>query len=143
AVLCGGQSWVCGAESNRSVSRPEPIAPGIWRIRLGQPEKLTPTHFQTIAVDKEKLKSLPAVDYPLLDAKEIGFEVSARGCVITLPLDSDENIYGFGLSTKLFEMTQSDGGHKGRRVFLKPTDHPENELGESHAPVPFYCSSRG
>jgi alpha-D-xyloside xylohydrolase len=40
-------------------------------------------------------------------------------------------------------MTQTENSHNGRRIFLKPTDHPENDLGESHAPVPFFVSTRG
>jgi alpha-D-xyloside xylohydrolase len=54
-----------------------------------------------------------------------------------------ENIYGFGLHTELFDLTQNGAGHAGRQIFLKPTDKPENDLGESHAPAPFYVSSEG
>jgi alpha-D-xyloside xylohydrolase len=138
-VLGGGTSF--GAES---VGKPELIAPGVWRLRLGQPEKLTPTHFQELPPDKKGLAGLPAVDRPALDMENIHFDVSSRDCAVTLPLEGDEAIYGFGLNTKLFDMTETAEGRRGgRRVFLKPTDHPENDLGESHAPVPFYCSSRG
>jgi alpha-D-xyloside xylohydrolase len=58
-------------------------------------------------------------------------------------MNPDESIYGFGLHTKLFDLTQTKDSHAGRRVVLKPTDEPENDLAESHAPVPFYVSSRG
>ncbi|MGH7952899.1 MAG: TIM-barrel domain-containing protein, partial [Limisphaerales bacterium] len=65
------------------------------------------------------------------------------GCSLRLPMKSGESIYGLGLHTELFDMTQTEHGQTGRRVFLKPTDKPENDLGESHAPVPFYVSSEG
>jgi alpha-D-xyloside xylohydrolase len=58
-------------------------------------------------------------------------------------MEPDEGIYGLGLHTKLFDLTQSKGGRNGRRVQLAPTDDPENERGQSHAPVPFYVSTTG
>ncbi len=78
-----------------------------------------------------------------LDISRISFQVSDRGCSLLLPLESGESIYGLGLNTKLFDMTQNKGRQTGRRVFLKPTDSPENDLGESHAPAPFYVSDKG
>lgn len=135
--VCVSLVVICG--SAQSAEKVELVAPGIWRIRVGQPEKFTPSHFQKSAANMDGLKILPAVDRPAVDLKNVHCEISSRGCTVTLPMEDKEAIYGFGLSTKLFDMTQ--GG--GRRVFLKPTDNPENDLGESHAPVPFYCSSRG
>jgi alpha-D-xyloside xylohydrolase len=51
-------------------------------------------------------------------------------------MDRTEMIYGLGMNTKLFDMT-------GKRDFAVVSDEPENETNESHAPVPFYVSSRG
>ena len=82
-------------------------------------------------------KSMPLV------AAQISFQISHRGCSVLLPIKSGESIYGFGLHTELFDMTQNGEGHAGRQIFLKPTDKPENDLGESHAPAPFYVSSQG
>ena len=78
-----------------------------------------------------------------MNLAEISFQVSDRGCSVLLPMTVGESIYGLGLHTELFDLTQTKGHETGRRIFLKPTDSPENELGESHAPVPFYVSSRG
>ncbi len=142
-LLLAGGFQASSAESNQAVPKAELVAPGIWRIRLGRPEKFTPSFFRTAPVAQARLKTLPAPGEMPLDAGEISFHVSSRGCSVRLPMTSDEHIYGFGLNTELFDMTQTADGHTGRRVFLKPTDHPENDLGESHAPVPFYVSSRG
>lgn len=131
------------AEPDQLVPKAKLIAPGIWKIHLGETEKFTPTYFRTAPVDQPGLKDLPAAGPMPLAAEQIAFQVSNRGCTVRLPMTVDESIYGFGLSTKLFDMTQTAAGQTGRRVFLKPTDHPENDLGESHAPVPFYVSSRG
>ena len=134
---------VSGAASNPQAAKVELVAPGIWRIRFGKPEELTPSHFQTAPMDREKLKAMTSVNKPPLPLEQIHFEVSSRGCSMQMPMETSENLYGFGLNTALFDMTQVEKGHPGRRVFLKPTDHPENDLGESHAPVPFFVSTRG
>jgi alpha-D-xyloside xylohydrolase len=119
------------------------VAPGIWRVRFGHPERFTPTSFRTAPMDKADLKNMKPDPRIPFDPSEIVFDVSDRGCSVCLPMERRESIYGFGLHTELFDMTQSKDGQTGRRVVLAPTDMPENDLGESHAPVPFYVSSEG
>ena len=134
---------VRGAEPDSPAPKAELVAPGTWRLHFGEPEPFTPTHFRSAAIDTADLQS-KAGNAPIpLDLSKISFRVSSRGCSLLLPMTTGESIYGLGLSTELFDMTQGKEGQTGRRVFLKPTDSPENELGESHAPVPFYVSSRG
>jgi alpha-D-xyloside xylohydrolase len=111
------------------------IAPGVWRLRFGQPEKNTPLRFRSAPIQKDALAALPAPTQPL-DLKQASFVRSARGCAVQLPLTKDEKLYGFGLSPQLFNMT-------GRHVFTRPTDKPENTLNDSHAPAPFYVSTLG
>ncbi len=93
-------------------------------------------HFRSAEMDAAGLEKMTASQPIPLDVATISFQVSDRGCSLQLPMKSGESIYGFGLHTELFNMA-------GRRVFLKPTDKPENDLGESHAPAPFYVSSQG
>ncbi len=122
----------------------ELVAPGIWRIRFGNPEEFTPTHFRTAPIAKAGLDNMPFQGSPPVDPDRIVFQASDRGCSLRLPMAGRESIYGLGLSTELFDMSQSSkGGQAGRQIFLKPTDLPENDLGESHAPDPFYVSSKG
>jgi len=79
----------------------------------------------------------------------ISFRVSERGCSLLVPMQPGESIYGLGLNAKLFDLTQtkdrrsSQSRQTGRRVLLKPTDSPENGLGESNSPGPVYVSSKG
>lgn len=138
ATITGG-----GAEPVAPAPKAELVAPGVWRLHFGDPEPFTPTHFRSAAMDTAGLEKMPASSSLPLDLSQISFHVSSRGCSLQLPMESDESIYGLGLSTKLFDMTDGKNGRTGRRVFLKPTDSPENELGESHAPAPFYVSSKG
>jgi alpha-D-xyloside xylohydrolase len=144
-------SWICAAiffgtissalcDGDKTSAKATEIMPGVWRIRLGQPDELSPLHFRSAPAIKEEALASDAMP---LDAHKIHFQISSYGCAVELPLVADEKIYGFGLSTKLFDMTRTTNGDTGRRIVLKPTDHPENDLGESHAPVPFFVSTRG
>jgi alpha-D-xyloside xylohydrolase len=138
---------VQGAETGSAASAVAPqvelVAPGIWRLHFGNPETFTPTHFRSAAIDTAGLEAMPFNQPMPLGLAGISFQVSGRGCSLQLPMKPHENIYGFGLHTELFDLTQSTNGQTGRRVFLAPTDHPETDSGESHAPVPFYVSSEG
>jgi alpha-D-xyloside xylohydrolase len=137
---------VYGAGRDSTAAQVKLVAPGVWRIRFGNPEEFTPAHFRSAPVDRTGLEAMASSQPMPLDLAKISFHVSDRGCSLQLPMKPGESIYGFGLHTELFDMTQSaqtGRGQTGRRVFLKPTDKPENDLGESHAPVPFYVSSGG
>jgi alpha-D-xyloside xylohydrolase len=135
-TLMAAATIVHGAGSNASAPQTEVVAPGIWRLHFGNPEQFTPTHFRSAPIAQAELEKMPTSQPLPLDAASVSFQVSERGCSLQFPMKSGENVYGFGLHTELFGMAN-------RRVFLKPTDKPENDLGESHAPVPFYVSSQG
>ena len=127
---------VRAAEANSTMPQIKLIAPGIWQLRFGKPEIYAPTHFRSAEMDTADLKKMPVSPPIPQDVTTISFQTSDRGCSLLLPMKPGENIYGLGLHTELFNLT-------GRRLFLKPTDKPENDLGESHAPAPFYVSSQG
>ena len=130
------------ADVKSSEPQVEKVAPGIWRVRFGTPEAFTPAHFRSADMDRAGLEATPTERPMPLDLAKVSFQRSDRGCALLLPMSPRESIYGFGLHTELFDLTQSSG-QAGRRVFLKPTDSPENDRGESHAPVPFYVSTDG
>ncbi|HEY3783083.1 MAG TPA: TIM-barrel domain-containing protein [Fimbriimonadaceae bacterium] len=115
---------------------PEPILPGVWKIRLGSPEKLTPLKYRTKSPAKDGFSSLPSVPQFPLQPDEIGFETTPRGCVVSLPFSKSERFYGLGMSTNTFELA-------GRKAWVVPSDHPEETTNESHGPEPFFVSSHG
>jgi len=80
-----------GFETSQAEPAPkaELVAPGIWRIHLGKPEKFTPTFFRAAAMDKEDLKALPAADQFPLDAAGIDFTVTGGGCAVRLPMTAE------------------------------------------------------
>ncbi len=133
-VLATLLALTAGAHASAPVA--ELVAPGIWRIRYGTPETNTPLKFRSAEPNAAGLAALPKVDAIPLPIEQTSFTAAARGCSIELPMAKDERIYGLGLNTTFFEMS-------GKRAFIVPGDHPENEMNTSHAPVPFYVSSRG
>jgi alpha-D-xyloside xylohydrolase len=142
-AICAAFLIASCAESSAAGPTSELIAPGIWRIRFGHPEQFTPTHFRSAPINVAALKKMKGDYSAPLEPGNITFKVSDRGCSLLLPMKASESVYGLGLQASLFDMTENKGHHAGRRVLLRPTDSPENDLGESHAPAPFYVSSEG
>ena len=114
----------------------EEVAPGVWRIRLGEPEKFTPLRFQEHAPRLKEMAALEPCKQPPIRASAIGFKTSGRGSALELPLEADEQLYGLGMNLKVFQLL---GGKKTIRV----SDDQGTVLGDSHAPLPFYVSTRG
>ncbi len=110
------------------------VMPGIWRIRIGTPEKFTPVMTRSIPPVKDGINSLPVLlSAPLNSPSAI---VDSRGATLRLALAAGENLYGFGLQMLSFSQ-------RGKRKALRVNADPRVDTGDSHAPVPFYVSSRG
>lgn len=113
----------------------EQIANGIWKLRIGMPERHTPVALRKFPMSEEALGNLAPAELPK-QAGQIAWRQSPRGLQITLPMDSSEDIYGFGLQLK--SMNQA-----GRKRMLRVNSDPVADTGEGHAPVPFYVSTGG
>ena len=113
----------------------ERIAKGIWKGRIGTPEPYTPVALRQFPIQEEALELLQEPELPEV-ADYITSRSDHRGLQITLPMDSDEDIYGFGL--QLRSMNQA-----GRKRLLRVNSDPVADTGEGHAPVPFYVSTAG
>ncbi len=98
------------------------------RITLGKLEDLKPSVFckNFSYVEKE-------IKYPI---DKIKFKQNARGCVLTMPLAAEEQIYGAGLQLQMFNL-------RGHRVQTRVNSDPVSPSGDSHAPVPFFVSTKG
>ncbi len=98
------------------------------KITLGTPEKLVPSKFS---------KSFHYVEREIrYNTENIRSQCTARGFLITLPLHEDEQIYGLGLQLKSFN-------HRGKKLTLRVNSDPVAATGDSHAPVPFFVSTKG
>lgn len=112
----------------------EKIEAGIYKYKAGTEDAYTPLDFKMPAMS-EQLKNLPNCNSPFNDV-ELKITVTSRGCTVELPLSKDENIYGFGLQMGSFIQNNLK-----RRPIVN--DHPLKDLGYTHAPQPFYISSKG
>ncbi|HEY3378800.1 MAG TPA: TIM-barrel domain-containing protein [Armatimonadota bacterium] len=111
------------------------VAPGVWRAIVGTPEALTPLAVSGATPRVEALAALGAADFPFApDA--IAAEVVSDKQVIRLPLAEEEELFGLGL--QFMRVNQ-----RGRTRYLRVNSDPKQDTGETHAPVPFYVSSRG
>ena len=114
----------------------ESVAPGVWRFRFGEPEQVTPVSVRQSGIRREAMLALPAVAEMPLNAERIRFRTAARGCVVELPLERNEGLYGLGLQLKSYLQT-------GKKKMLRVNSDPVADTGDSHAPVPFYVSTGG
>ncbi|MCR5754662.1 MAG: glycoside hydrolase, partial [Acetatifactor sp.] len=114
----------------------EKIAKGVWRLTVGKPEKFQPECFRKYPMKKEALERVDISKSKEFTEEEIQYRLTNRGTVITIPMNTDEDIYGFGLQLQSFN-------HAGKRRYVKVNSDPVADTGESHAPVPFYISTAG
>lgn len=110
------------------------VFPGIWKATIGTPEAYTPVSGRTISPDAKAIQGLPAVDQVPLAS--VTGKVGPRGCLLTLPLDPHEEIFGFGLQMLSF-------AQRGKKKTIRVNADPKVDTGDSHAPVPFYVSTKG
>ena len=106
----------------------EKLRNGMKKLTFGVPEKIVPSAFCKNLRCEET-----AIDY---DTDKISFRQTSRGCVLEFPMSGDEHFYGLGLQLKQFDFT-------GRHVRLKVNADPVAATGDSHAPVPFFVSTKG
>lgn len=107
----------------------EKLGAGVYRLRLGQPEELTPVRY------KEYPMKEVGGDYPFpFSEASVEWKPTSRGLLVSLPLEGQ--VFGFGLQLKGFNHTRQ------RRVMRNNADAP-SDSGESHAPVPFYVTTAG
>lgn len=63
-------------------------------------------------------------------------QTTDRGVLIRIPLQADEQVYGLGLQLQSFEQ-------RGLKKMLRVNADAVVDTGDSHAPVPFYVTTRG
>jgi alpha-D-xyloside xylohydrolase len=127
----GESSIIDGAVSSASWKQ---IHPGVWKATIGVPERYTPVSSRLIPPKTEAFAKLPNVDTAPLAA--IRGQRTARGCLVQLPLRSNEQIYGMGLQLLSF-------AQRGKKKVIRVNADPKVDTGDSHAPVPFYVTTEG
>jgi len=107
----------------------------VWKMQFGTPEKVTLTSELGIAPKFDAIDAMDDVPFPL-DEEEITFKAVDGKTYIRFPLYQDEKIFGLGLNFKTVEQ-------RGRIMRLHVDHYPGSDNGRTHAPVPFFVSSKG
>ncbi len=128
----GADAGAAGAADPRTAA-PEQIHPGVWKLALGTPERITPVATRRYAPAAAALAALPAAGaLPVVASGE----ATPRGYVVRLPQAPNEMVYGLGLQFQSFLQ-------RGLKKTLRVNADPVVDSGDSHAPVPFYVTTRG
>ena len=109
--------------------------PGTYKTSVGNPPAFNLLSVANREPRAQAIKDLGNARVPI-DLKEIKVAVVNGRTCIRFPLDKEEQIYGFGLNFKTI-------AQRGR-IFRLHMDHYGGEdNGRTHAPVPFFVSSKG
>ena len=98
------------------------------KFTFGTPDEFVPSRY----CDKFNYVETDA-KYP---ASNFTYRQTKAGAVIEFPLEDDARIFGFGLQLKRFD-------HRGYRLKLAVNSDPVAPTGDSHAPVPFFVTTKG
>lgn len=113
----------------------EQIEPGVWRTNAGTPEEYNLLSVAGCAPLSEGFSRLPETTLPAF-ADSIKWEIVDGKTYIRIPLDRDEQLYGFGLNFQTVHQ-------RGKILNLHVDHYGGKDTGRTHAPVPFYVSSNG
>lgn len=102
----------------------------VYKIRYGTPEELVPTAF----APKPLCEVQPLA--PDQAPRDIRFSAGKRGVKLTVAMQPETDLYGFGLQLKSLR-------HNGTKMTTRPNADPRSDSGDSHAPVPFFVTTEG
>jgi alpha-D-xyloside xylohydrolase len=109
------------------------LANGVYCFTLGTPEVFTPV---SVLQPDSKWDAINALSDHACPFESLGFTAREGACLVEIPLAADEELYGLGLTLKSFAQT-------GLKKMLRTNCDPVADNGDSHAPVPFYVSTKG
>jgi alpha-glucosidase (family GH31 glycosyl hydrolase) len=135
-LICSLSVHGAGLEDLESATDWYHFAPGVWQTTLGNTDaELAYTSLAAEPPRIEALNQLSEKKFPF-DENAIQYRITDDNSIIVrIPTLPNEKIYGFGL--------QFDGIQKSKKVLTLNVDHWAKGGGRTHAPAPFYISSRG
>ncbi len=108
---------------------------GVWEWQIGTPDKVTLTSELNIVPKWDAINEMSSVELPI-DRDEIKATLMDGDTYLRFPLSEDEKIFGLGLNFKTVEQ-------RGRVLDLHVDHYGGQDDGRTHAPVPFFVSSKG
>lgn len=110
----------------------EKLMPGVWKASFGEMGLNAMDYTNSPKTDV--IKELGDAPFPF-DKDATHSLLTLNRASIRLPLDKTEQIYGLGL--------EFEGMNRRSNVYSLKVDHYGGTKGYTHAPVPFYISSKG
>ena len=110
------------------------VASGVWKATVGKPESLTLRYAAGVSPKTDALRAMPKATFPLAQ-NEMEGRVAQGKVALRMALALDEDVYGLGVD---FRAMRRNGS-----AFQLHVDHWGGRTGRTHAPVPFYVSSKG
>ncbi|MBD5275297.1 MAG: glycoside hydrolase family 31 protein [Bacteroides sp.] len=108
---------------------------GVWSLTAGKQEKVTLLSELDIHPMWDAIEELGDDRLPI-STDEISVEIVDGRTYVRFPLEKDERIFGLGLNFKSVEQ-------QGRVMRLHVDHYGGADNGRTHAPVPFFVSSKG
>ena len=125
----------CGAALAQASLDWKEIHPGVWKAAAGRPEKITLLGTAGVEANRAALALLPKTAFPL-PADQINARIADHKTYLRFPLDQGEQLFGLGLNFQTVNQ-------RGRILNLHVDHYGGTDSGRTHAPVPFYVSSKG
>jgi len=111
------------------------VYPGVWKIVVGKAEKISLLSAADATPNLTAIQKLPKTSFPL-PKEAIDFKVIDHKTYLRFPLEKEEQIFGLGLNFQTVNQ-------RGRILNLHVDHYGGKDNGRTHAPVPFYVSSKG
>lgn len=109
-------------------------APGVWASRMGEDPGDTLLSIAGVEPRSEALKDMGDAQFPF--AGEVKVEQVKGRMVLRFPLSDNEKLYGLGLQFQTVDQ-------RNKAYHLKVDHYGGKDNGRTHAPCPFYVSSKG
>jgi alpha-glucosidase (family GH31 glycosyl hydrolase) len=111
------------------------VAVGVWKTEVGNPESYDLFTASGIVPNLEAIRDVGPAAFPFEKAELAGVIIEGN-TTLRFPLDKREQLFGFGLNFKTIHQ-------RGRILELHVDHYGGKDNGRTHAPVPFYVSSKG
>ncbi|MHA8088222.1 TIM-barrel domain-containing protein [Aquirufa sp. Wall-65K1] len=111
------------------------VQPGVWKTHIGNPHHISLLQAAGAHALHEALKILPSSHFPLTKS-DIRIERLNNKIYLRFPLSQEEQVFGLGLNFQTVNQ-------RGRILNLHVDHYGGKDNGRTHAPVPFYVSSKG
>lgn len=111
------------------------VEPGVWKGNIGRPEAYSLLGVTGVPPKSAALEKMPFADFPALGSEVIA-TVSGNNTSLRIPLEKGEQLYGLGLHFQTVHQ-------RGKILGLHVDHYGGKDNGRTHAPIPFYVSSKG